>query len=326
MAVTFYITRHGETQFNVANRVQGWCDSPLTAKGVYDAYKLGQGLAGVDFVGACASDAARAQDTLSIALEARLNERERLYHGLPVSEAQVRADEAAALFEAGELGHEEHAEAIADLLRSRGCLAPRSTVPDSGEEGSAAARLLAAAEAWRPPIDELSRIEYPAFDLGARALEGHTERPIPVRCDERLREWCFGDLEGEPSRRLRNRLFDLFGDDIPREDQNERLDEIADYLHATDADGRAEDFAAIAARVRGFLEECGQSVDRRGGGNVLVVTHAMFIRALVFLYARDRVRTPAKIANASVTQVRWDEGEITVGVIGDTAHLGFPRG
>ena len=50
MTVTFYITRHGETQFNVENRVQGWCDSPLTAKGIYDAYKLGQGLAGVDFV------------------------------------------------------------------------------------------------------------------------------------------------------------------------------------------------------------------------------------------------------------------------------------
>lgn len=326
MTVTFYITRHGETQFNVENRVQGWCDSPLTAKGIYDAYKLGQGLAGVDFVGACTSDAGRAKDTLAIALEARLNERERLYHGLPIPKEQVRAEEASALLEAGMLGHEEHAEAVIGLLRSRGCLAPRSSVPDSGEMGSAAARLLAAAEAWRPPIDELSRIEYPAFDVGARALDGHAERPIPVRCDESLREWCFGDLEGESSRRLRNRLFDLFGDDIPREDQNERLDEIADYLHATDAAGRAEDFAAIAARVRGFLEECGRSVDRRGGGNVLVVTHAMFIRALVFLFARDRVRTPAKIANASVTKVRWDDGAVTVETIGDVTHLGSRRG
>ena len=111
-----------------------------------------------------------------------------------------------------------------------------------------------------------------------------------------------------------------------REDQNERLDEIADYLHATDAAGRAEDFAAIAARVRGFLEECGRSVGRRGGGNVLVVTHAMFIRALVFLFARDRVRTPAKIANASVTKVRWDDGAVTVETIGDVTHLGSRRG
>ena len=63
-----------------------------------------------------------------------------------------------------------------------------------------------------------------------------------------------------------------------------------------------------------------------GGGNVLVVTHAMFIRALVFLFARDRVRTPAKIANASVTKVRWDDGAVTVETIGDVTHLGSRRG
>lgn len=325
MTVTFYITRHGETQFNVANRVQGWCDSPLTAKGIYDAYKLGRGLAAVNFVGACSSDAMRARDTLSIALEARLNERERLFHGLPVPADQIQVEASSALLESGELSHEEHAEAVAEFLRARGCLEPRSQIPDSDESVATETLMLARAEAWRPRLDELGCLEYPAFDLGVRALTGHVERPIPALSDVRLREWCFGDLEGASSCQLRNRLFDLFGDDIPREEQNERLDEIADYIHATDSEGRAEDFAAIARRVADFLQECGQSVDRRGGGNVLVVTHAMFIRALVFLYARDRVRTPAKIENASVTKVRWDAGAIEVDVIGDVAHLGADR-
>lgn len=235
MAVTFYFTRHGETQFNVENRIQGWCDSPLTSKGVYDAYRLGVGLADTDFVGACSSDAMRARETLSIALESRRNERMR-----------------------------RHA---AD----------------------------------------------PASPLGAA---------VPMRDDERLREWCFGDLEGEPSRRMRNRLFDLFGDDLSREEQNRRLDEIADYLADTDPAHRAEDFATITGRIQAFLDDCGRSVEKRGGGNVLVVSHALLIRTLVFLYARERSAFPAKIENASITRVTWDNGKISMGPIGSTRHLG----
>ena len=29
----FYLMRHGQTLFNTLNRIQGWCDSPLTEKG-----------------------------------------------------------------------------------------------------------------------------------------------------------------------------------------------------------------------------------------------------------------------------------------------------
>lgn len=236
MAVTFYFTRHGETQFNVDGLVQGWSDSPLTAKGMYDAYRLGESLAGTAFAGACASDASRARETLAIALESRENEQRRR---------------------------------------------------------AAADRSLGAAEV----------------------------QPVPVREDVRLREWCFGDLEGAPTRQLRNRLFKLFGDDIPRAKQNERLDEIANYLCATDSEVRAEDFASIATRLKAFLADCGRSVERSGGGNVLVVTHAMVIRALVFIYARDRVAYPSKIENASITKIRWDDGDVTVETIGDTSHL-----
>lgn len=228
MTVTFYFTRHGETQFNVENRVQGWCDSPLTEKGVRDARLLGRGLADRDFAAAYASDTSRARDTLALALEAR------------------------------------------------------------GE---------------------------------ARAQEGKAAAPVPVHEDERLREWCFGMLEGEPSEAMGRCLRDLFGDDLPREAQNRRLNEIADYLHAIDPTGRAEDFATIAARIEAFLHECGRSVQEAGGGNVLVVSHALLIRALVFLYVRDGAPFPSKIENASITEVMWDDGVISLGAIGTTDHL-----
>ena len=47
--VTFYITRHGQTVYNVASRVQGWCDSQLTDEGIRVARLLGRGLAEVPF-------------------------------------------------------------------------------------------------------------------------------------------------------------------------------------------------------------------------------------------------------------------------------------
>lgn len=276
MAVVFYFARHGETLFNVQNRVQGWCDTALTSAGLYDAYKLGQGLAPVSFVGACASDAGRAQETLSVALEARENERMRRHR---LKEAQGDGTPAA----------EE-------------C---RGIVP----------------EYWRPDRGALKQIDYPALSLTTSSAASAASAAIPVRTDTRLREWCFGDLEGEPALLMRNRLFDLFGDDIPREDQNRRLDEIANYLAMRDESRRAENFAAIAQRIQSFLEDCGRSVARRGGGNVLVVTHALLIRAIIFLYAYDRVGDSPKIANGSVTEVVWDDGAITVGLIGAEPDL-----
>ena len=48
---------------------------------------------------------------------------------------------------------------------------------------------------------------------------------------------------------------------------------------------------------------------------------SLLIRALVFLYARDDVPFPSKIENASITEVVWDDGAISVGAIGATDHL-----
>lgn len=39
---TFYFVRHGESLFNVKDLVQGWSDSPLTAKGINQAKNLSQ--------------------------------------------------------------------------------------------------------------------------------------------------------------------------------------------------------------------------------------------------------------------------------------------
>lgn len=69
--ITFYLIRHGETEYNVQGIMQGWTDSPLTENGVGLAKRLGEGLADVPFAAAYTSDSGRAVDTLANVLGGR---------------------------------------------------------------------------------------------------------------------------------------------------------------------------------------------------------------------------------------------------------------
>lgn len=66
MATEVYLVRHGETMFNQLNKVQGWCDSPLTVKGINDLKKTAAALAQVHFDNMYSSDLKRAIDTVHL--------------------------------------------------------------------------------------------------------------------------------------------------------------------------------------------------------------------------------------------------------------------
>ncbi|MBS7007977.1 histidine phosphatase family protein [Anaerostipes sp.] len=69
--VTFYYIRHGETLFNVFNRMQGWCDSPLTEKGISNAKEAKKMLKNISLKAAYVSTSERCRDTCAIILEGR---------------------------------------------------------------------------------------------------------------------------------------------------------------------------------------------------------------------------------------------------------------
>lgn len=214
----FFVVRHGQTLFNVMQKVQGWCDTPLTAQGVAGAESLGRGLADTSFVAAYSSDSGRAMATLDSIL-------------LP-----------------------------------------------------------------------------------------QAEHPTPIH-DARLREWCYGDLEGEYGVKLRDVLTQGFGANLSMEEFNTRMPEIANILADSDTSGRAERFDAIEARITSFFREAGAAAISLGGGNVLVVTHAFVVKSLVYLFARDRVNETALIENTSVTKISFNGDRFEVASIGDTSYL-----
>lgn len=61
-----YITRHGETEWNVQKRMQGWQDSSLTEKGKENATRLGKSLQNIKFDAVYASTSPRAVDTAKL--------------------------------------------------------------------------------------------------------------------------------------------------------------------------------------------------------------------------------------------------------------------
>ncbi|USS86103.1 phosphoglycerate mutase family protein [Fructilactobacillus cliffordii] len=63
---TLYLVRHGQTYYNVFNKLQGWSNSPLTQQGIDDAVATGKRLKDIKFKAAYCSDLTRAQKTMSL--------------------------------------------------------------------------------------------------------------------------------------------------------------------------------------------------------------------------------------------------------------------
>jgi broad specificity phosphatase PhoE len=74
--VVFYYVRHGETRFNMWNRMQGACDSPLTQNGLHQAELAAKALKDVNIQKIYSSTSQRARQTAEI-----ING----YHQVPVS-------------------------------------------------------------------------------------------------------------------------------------------------------------------------------------------------------------------------------------------------
>jgi broad specificity phosphatase PhoE len=62
-SVRFYYVRHGQTIFNLTQKAQGWCDSPLTPLGISQAEQTAEKLKDIHFDSCYCSDFTRARET-----------------------------------------------------------------------------------------------------------------------------------------------------------------------------------------------------------------------------------------------------------------------
>ncbi|MBO0460452.1 histidine phosphatase family protein [Enterococcus sp. DIV1298c] len=218
---TLYIVRHGKTMFNTIERVQGWCDTPLTKQGQEGIHFLGKGLKDIDFSYAYSSDSGRAIETARIILG-------------------------------------EH---------------------NKGKE-------------------------------------------IPYFIDKRIREWCFGSLEGGYDmemwgvipRVLNFQTYDeMFTTDVT-------FEQIANAIYETDTAGWAQPYAELKERVWSGFEDIAHQCEKNNGGNVLVVSHGLTIAFLLSLIDPSQpVR--AGLLNGSVTKVTYKNGRFSIESVNDTSYI-----
>lgn len=67
-----YMVRHGRTLFNEKDKVQGWCDSPLTNIGQQQARNVGKNMKDIPFTLAFSSPSERAMDTCEAIIQKRI--------------------------------------------------------------------------------------------------------------------------------------------------------------------------------------------------------------------------------------------------------------
>ncbi|WP_430535655.1 histidine phosphatase family protein [Listeria rocourtiae] len=136
-------------------------------------------------------------------------------------------------------------------------------------------------------------------------------RDIDVRTLQGLREMSFGIWEGE-------RFTDItenYGEEYAM-----MLDNPAEY-GATVSKG--ETYYQVKGRTKLAVE---QILEEQPEGNILVVSHGMALRVLIFVALQGadlqthRTETP-HILNTSVTVVEYENGEFCVITANDTSHL-----
>lgn len=147
-------------------------------------------------------------------------------------------------------------------------------------------------------------------------------KDIPYHVDPRIREWCFGSLEGGYDAEMWGVLprvlnfkteDELFATEVS-------FEEIANAVFAADTANWAEPYEKLRERVWQGFEDIAQHREKNGGGNVLIVSHGLTIAFLLSLIdSKQPVR--ANLLNGSINRLRYENGEFSIRAINDISYM-----
>ena len=133
-----------------------------------------------------------------------------------------------------------------------------------------------------------------------------------------LREWCMGGFEGGAVTDLWIPLFrehNLDDSDLTAGfkalERRVGLQGIADAIARRDPSRTAEDFNSIAERIHGAIDHIVATTLAKGGGNALVLTSGMTIRAILRIYVPDAPDV-MRVPNCSLSILRYADEEFAL--------------
>lgn len=146
---------------------------------------------------------------------------------------------------------------------------------------------------------------------------------LPYQRDKRIREWCFGSLEGAYD-------GELFQGILPRTEalagrslQEVSYEEIATAICQVDTADWAEPWEVLKNRILTGFTDIARGIEQAGGGNALIVCHGMTISTLMWLI--DDTQGKQFIDNGSVSVVGYDNGQLSVEAVGDMTYRTLGR-
>ena len=139
---------------------------------------------------------------------------------------------------------------------------------------------------------------------------------IPYTRDKRIREWCFGSLDGGYDGELFNGVLPrVFDKDITKLSYQE----MAAGIYQVDTAGWAETWEVLSSRILEGFTAIAEKIETSGGGNAIVVSHGMTIGTFFFFFFHATPRSLG-LDNGSISVVSFENGKFTIESIGDVSY------
>ncbi|NLM66401.1 MAG: histidine phosphatase family protein [Enterococcus sp.] len=147
----------------------------------------------------------------------------------------------------------------------------------------------------------------------------------PYHTDQRIREWCFGSLEGGYDAEMWGvipRVLDFKTYDVMITAKT-TFEEICEAIYVADTANWAETYETLSTRVMTGFEDIAHKAEKNGGGKVLVVSHGLTIALFLHLINQEN-NVRIDIDNGSVTRLEYENGQFTIHEIGSRVY--YERG
>ncbi|MBM7587267.1 putative phosphoglycerate mutase [Bacillus pakistanensis] len=160
-------------------------------------------------------------------------------------------------------------------------------------------------------------------------LDENQKSDVTLQTDKRLREFNFGSYEGDLNHTMWTDIAESKGKTL-EEWMNEGIspedfaNSVAELDKGRVKEGKnwpAEDYNTITKRLKESIDEIAKKESKKGDSNVLIVSHGLSIGALIDTLSGGYELPAGGIKNASVTTIKYKNGEYTIDKVGDLSYI-----